>query len=101
MARLRHHVLVDAALAATDVTMPWPPPRRPIGIALAATFGIIAERNSCEGPWTTSMSARVSFVSQSLRLPERATQISRNIAARRPRRRDEAAPTTATGKRPE
>ncbi len=40
-------------------------------------------------------------IPERVRLPERATQISRNIASRRPRRRDETTPKTATGNRPE
>jgi len=42
-------------------------------------LGTIAGRNSCEGPWTTSMSLRVSLVSQALKIPDRAT-ISLGIA---------------------
>jgi hypothetical protein len=36
-------------------------------------LGTIAGRNSCEGPWSTSMSLRVSLVSQALKIPDRAT----------------------------
>ena len=42
-------------------------------------LGTIAGKNSCEGPWSTSMSLRVSLVSQALKLPDRAT-ISLGIA---------------------
>jgi hypothetical protein len=46
---------------------------------LRKQLGELAGRNSCEGPWTTSLSLRVSLVSQALRLPDRAT-ISLGIA---------------------
>jgi hypothetical protein len=39
----------------------------------------VAGRNSCEGPWSTSLSLRVSLVSQALKIPDRAT-ISLGIA---------------------
>ncbi|MDB4874208.1 MAG: hypothetical protein JWM41_654 [Gemmatimonadetes bacterium] len=42
-------------------------------------IGTIAGRNSCEGPWSTSLSLRVSLVSQALKIPDRAT-ISLGIA---------------------
>jgi hypothetical protein len=42
-------------------------------------LGAIAEKNTCEGPWTTSLSLRISLVSQALKLPDRAT-ISLGIA---------------------
>ena len=42
-------------------------------------LGTIAGKNSCEGPWSTSLSLRVSLVSQALKLPDRAT-ISLGIA---------------------
>ena len=46
---------------------------------LRKQVGTVAGRNSCEGPWTTSLSLRVSLVSQALKLPDRAT-ISLGIA---------------------
>ena len=46
---------------------------------LRKQLGTIAGRNSCEGPWTTSLNLRVSLVSQALKLPDRAT-ISLGIA---------------------
>jgi hypothetical protein len=46
---------------------------------LRRQLGTIAGRNSCEGPWTTSLSLRVALVSQALKLPDRAT-ISLGIA---------------------
>src|SRR5262249_23295046 len=42
-------------------------------------LGTIAGRNSCEGPWTTSLSLRIALVSQALKIPDRAT-ISLGIA---------------------
>jgi hypothetical protein len=36
-------------------------------------LGTIAGRNSCEGPWSTSLSLRMSLVSQAVKLPDRAT----------------------------
>src|SRR5262249_58382729 len=33
----------------------------------------IAGRNSCEGPWSTSLSLRMSLVSQAVKSPDRAT----------------------------
>ncbi len=46
---------------------------------LSRQTGTIAGKNSCEGPWSTSLSLRVSLVSQALKLPDRAT-ISLGIA---------------------
>jgi hypothetical protein len=46
---------------------------------LRKQLGAVAGKNSCEGPWSTSLSLRVSFVSQALKLPDRAT-ISLGIA---------------------
>lgn len=46
---------------------------------LRKQVGSLAGRNSCEGPWTESLSLRVSLVSQALKLPDRAT-ISLGIA---------------------
>ncbi len=46
---------------------------------LRKQLGTIAGRNSCEGPWSTSLSLRVSLVSQTLKLPDRAT-VSLGIA---------------------
>jgi hypothetical protein len=46
---------------------------------LERQLGTIAGRNSCEGPWSTSLSLRVSLVSQALKIPDRAT-ISLGIA---------------------
>jgi hypothetical protein len=46
---------------------------------LQKQLGTIAGKNSCEGPWSTSLSLRVSLVSQALKLPDRAT-ISLGIA---------------------
>ena len=46
---------------------------------LRRQLGTIAGRNSCEGPWSTSLNLRVSLVSQALKLPDRAT-ISLGIA---------------------
>jgi hypothetical protein len=40
---------------------------------LTKQIGTIAGRNSCEGPWSTSLSLRVSLVSQALKIPDRAT----------------------------
>jgi hypothetical protein len=42
-------------------------------------IGTVAGRNSCEGPWSTSLSLRASLVSHALKLPDRAT-ISIGIA---------------------
>jgi hypothetical protein len=42
-------------------------------------LGTIAGRNSCQGPWTTSLSLRVALVSQALKIPDRAT-ISLGVA---------------------
>jgi hypothetical protein len=46
---------------------------------LNTQLGTIAGRNSCEGPWSTSLSLRVSLVSQALKIPDRAT-VSLGIA---------------------
>jgi len=46
---------------------------------LKAQLGTIAGKNSCEGPWSTSLSLRISLVSQALKIPDRAT-ISLGIA---------------------
>jgi hypothetical protein len=46
---------------------------------LKKQLGTLAGRNSCEGPWTTSLSLRVALVSQALKIPDRAT-ISLGIA---------------------
>lgn len=46
---------------------------------LTKQLGTIAGKNSCEGPWTTSLSLRVSLVSQALKIPDRAT-VSLGIA---------------------
>jgi hypothetical protein len=46
---------------------------------LKKQLNTIAGRNSCQGPWSTSLSLRVSLVSQSLKIPDRAT-ISLGIA---------------------
>ncbi|HEY4215507.1 MAG TPA: TonB-dependent receptor [Gemmatimonadaceae bacterium] len=46
---------------------------------LERQLGTIAGRNSCEGPWSTSLSLRVSLVSQALKIPDRAT-VSLGIA---------------------
>ena len=46
---------------------------------LSKQLGTIAGKNSCEGPWTTSLSLRIALVSQALKLPDRAT-ISLGIA---------------------
>ena len=47
---------------------------------LSKQLGTIAGKASCEGPWSTSLSLRVSFVSQALKvIPDRAT-ISLGIA---------------------
>lgn len=46
---------------------------------LRKQLGTVAGRNSCEGPWTTSLSLRIALVSQALKLPDRAT-ISLGIA---------------------
>ncbi len=46
---------------------------------LRKQLNVIAGANSCEGPWSTSMSLRISLVSQALKLPDRAT-ISLGIA---------------------
>jgi hypothetical protein len=42
-------------------------------------LGTIAGKNSCQNPWSTSLSLRVSLVSQAIKLPDRAT-ISLGIA---------------------
>jgi hypothetical protein len=36
-------------------------------------LGHVAGRNSCEGPWSTSLSLRVALISHAVKLPERAT----------------------------
>jgi len=46
---------------------------------LTKQVGTVAGRNSCQGPWSTSMSARVSIMPGAGKLPERAT-ISLGIA---------------------
>ena len=46
---------------------------------LRKQLGTIAGRNSCEGPWSTSLSLRISLVSQAVKLPDRAT-VSLGIA---------------------
>lgn len=46
---------------------------------LEKQLGTIAGRNSCESPWYTTLSLRISLVSQAVRLPDRAT-ISLGIA---------------------
>ena len=46
---------------------------------LTKQLGTIAGKNSCEGPWSTSLSLRVALVSQALKIPDRAT-ISLGIA---------------------
>jgi carboxypeptidase family protein len=46
---------------------------------LRKQIGAIAGRNSCEGPWSTSLAVRVSLVSRALKLPDRAT-VSLGIA---------------------
>ncbi len=46
---------------------------------LQKQLGGIAGKNSCEGPWSTSLSLRVSLVSQALKIPDRAT-VSLGIA---------------------
>ncbi len=46
---------------------------------LLSQLNTVAIRNSCQGPWATSLSLRVSLVSQALKLPDRAT-ISLGIA---------------------
>lgn len=40
---------------------------------LKKQLGTLAGRNSCEGPWTTSLSLRIALVSQALKIPDRAT----------------------------
>ncbi|MGH9887021.1 MAG: hypothetical protein ACREBE_15960, partial [bacterium] len=40
---------------------------------LTKQLGTIAGRNSCEGPWSTSLSLRIGLVSQALKIPDRAT----------------------------
>jgi hypothetical protein len=46
---------------------------------LEKQLGELAGKNSCQGPWSTSLSLRVSFVSQALKIPDRAT-VSLGIA---------------------
>ena len=46
---------------------------------LKKQLGTIAGKNSCEGPWSTSLSLRIALVSQALKIPDRAT-ISLGIA---------------------
>jgi hypothetical protein len=46
---------------------------------LRRQLGTIAGKNSCQGPWSTSLSLRVSLVSQAMKIPDRAT-ISLGIA---------------------
>jgi Carboxypeptidase regulatory-like domain len=46
---------------------------------LKRQLGTIAGKNSCESPWSTSLSLRIALVSQALKLPDRAT-ISLGIA---------------------
>ena len=60
------HLLVNAPSSVRD--------------CLKKQFGTIAGKNSCEGPWSTSLSLRVSLVSQAMKvIPDRAT-ISLGIA---------------------
>ena len=40
---------------------------------LSKQLGTVAGRNSCEGPWSTSLSLRIALVSQALKIPDRAT----------------------------
>jgi len=40
---------------------------------LSRQLGTIAGRNSCEGPWVTTMSARIAFMPGTAKLPQRAT----------------------------
>jgi hypothetical protein len=46
---------------------------------LEKQISTIAGRNSCSGPWSTSLSLRISLVSQAMKIPDRAT-ISLGIA---------------------
>ena len=46
---------------------------------LRKQLGTIAGKNSCQSPWSTSLSLRVALVSQALKIPDRAT-ISLGIA---------------------
>ena len=46
---------------------------------LEKQINTVAGQNSCEGPWSTSLSLRIALVSQALKLPDRAT-ISLGIA---------------------
>src|SRR5206468_10383339 len=46
---------------------------------LTKQLGTIAGKNSCEAPWYTTLSLRVSLVSQALKIPDRAT-VSLGIA---------------------
>jgi hypothetical protein len=46
---------------------------------LGKQLGTIAGKNSCVGPWSSSLSLRVSLVSQALKIPDRAT-VSLGIA---------------------
>jgi Carboxypeptidase regulatory-like domain len=52
---------------------------RSVRECLEKQLNTIAGRNSCQGPWSTSLSLRVSLVSQALKIPDRAT-ISLGIA---------------------
>jgi hypothetical protein len=71
-------VRTDPALAAAMQNLLATAPSS-VRNCLNRQIGTIAGRNSCEGPWTTSLSLRVSLVSQTLKLPDRAT-ISLGIA---------------------
>ena len=68
----------DPALAASMQNLLATAPSS-VRSCLERQLNTVAGQNSCEGPWSTSLSLRVSLVSQALKLPDRAT-ISLGIA---------------------
>jgi hypothetical protein len=68
----------DPALAASMKSLLTDAPSS-VRDCLRRQLGALAGDNSCEGPWSTSLSLRVALVSQALKLPDRAT-ISLGIA---------------------
>jgi hypothetical protein len=71
----------DPALSAIEADMQHLLVNAPGSVrnCLKSQLGAIAGKNSCEGPWSTSLSLRVALVSQALKIPDRAT-ISLGIA---------------------
>jgi hypothetical protein len=62
----------DPALAASMSNLLTAAPKS-VRECLDKQLGDVAGRNSCEGPWSTSLSLRISLVSQAVKLPDRAT----------------------------